>query len=178
VRAAFSAFGRADWPALAGAVDEDQLRTFRDQQIAYLAAWPSIRDARAKARSSGVGIVMFSYDDSLSPDAIRRVADLTIPGFPSSLPLGKLAELSPAHFFEIWCEVAYGPKSMGLKTNVQRRVLGQIFESDTMAHVLYRADGWYAVKVMSLNWSRGQWKILFNDDIGWSGDLDLTLEAE
>jgi hypothetical protein len=178
VRAAFSAFDRADWLTLAGTVDEDQLRTFRDQQIAYLAAWPSMRAASAKAKSNGFSASVFVYDDSLPPDAIRQVADLKIPGFPSSLPLGKLAELSPAHFFETWCEVAYGRKSMGMKTNVRRRVLGQIFESDTSAHVLYRAHGWYAVEVMSLKWSHDRWKILFNDDIGWIGDLDLALDAE
>ncbi len=121
VRAAFAAFDRADWPALAETVHEHQLRTFRDRQIAYLAAWPSMRDARAQAKSRGVSMIMFSYDDSLPPDAIRQVADVRIPGFPESLPLGKLAELSPAQFFEKWCEVAYGRRNMGLKTNVQRR---------------------------------------------------------
>jgi len=77
----------------------------------------------------------------------------------------------------VWCQAAYGHESSGLKTGVQRRVLGQVFESDTLAHVLYRAERWYAVKVMSVRWSRDQWKILFNDDIGWIGDLDVALHS-
>ncbi len=178
VRAAFSAFDSGDWTALGGLVDDDALRTFHDRQIAYLASMPAMRDASAKAKSSGVGFVMFSYDDSLPADAIRQVADLTIPGFPSSLPIGTLAALSPAGFFEEWCKVAYGRKTAGLKTNLQRRVLGQVFESDSVAHVLYRTDRWYAVRVMSVTWSRDGWKILFNDDIGWIGDLDLALHFE
>lgn len=178
VRTGFAAFGRADWTALAGIVDEGQLRSFQDQQLAYLAAWPEMRDAKARAKASGIGATMFVFEDSLSSAAIKRVYDLTIPGFPQSLPVGKLAALSPAEFFAEWCKVAYGVKDRGLKRNVQRDVLGQVFESDTMAHVLYRADWWYAPRVMSLKWSHGSWKILLNDDIGWTGDLDWALDHE
>src|SRR5712664_991605 len=159
VEAAFLAFDRADWTALAGTVDDDELRTFHDRQIAYFASWPAMKNATAKAKLSGVGFVMFSYDDSLPADAIRQVADVTIPGFPSSLPIGKLAGLSAAGFFETWCKAAYGRRIVGLKTNLQSRVLGQAFDSDNLAHVLYRTDRWYDVKVMSVRWSRDGWKI-------------------
>lgn len=47
-----------------------------------------------------------------------------------------------------------------------------------MAHVLYRADWWYAVKVTSLNGRTAGGKMLFNDDIGWVGDLDMVLDLE
>jgi hypothetical protein len=176
VRAGFAAFGRADWTALAGVVDEDQLRSFQAQQLAYLSSWTERRDTRARAKTRGINITMFVYEDSLSSDAIKTMYDLRIPGFPPSLPVGKLAALSAAEFFSEWCKVAYDLK--GPKKDIQRSVLGQVFESDTMAHVLYRADWWYAVKVMSLKWSHGGWKILFNDDIGWIGDLDMVLDRE
>ena len=119
---------------------------------------------------------MFVYEDSLSSDAIKKMYDLRVPGFPPSLPVGKLAALAPAEFFSKWCKVAYGLK--GPKKDIQRNVLGQVFEGDSMAHVLYRADWWYSVKVMSLKWSHGGWKMLFNDDIGWIGDLDMVLDRE
>jgi hypothetical protein len=178
VRAAFTAFSRADWTALASFVDEGRLRSFRDQQLAQLALWPEMRDASAKAKASGMGATVFMFNDSFPAGEIQKVSTLRIPGFPPSLPLGKLAALSPADFFAEWCKVAYGVKGTGLKTDTRRDVLGQVFESDTVAHVLYRAERWYAVKVMSLKWSHGGWKVLFNDDIGWIGDLDIVLDRE
>lgn len=178
VRAVFAAFNRADWTALATLVDEGQLRSFRDQQIVRLALWPEMREASARAKASGMGATVFMFNDSLSAGEIQKVSTLRVPGFPPSLPLGKLAALSPADFFAEWCKVAYGVKGTGLKTDTRRDVLGQVIESDTVAHALYRAERWYAVQVMSLKWSHGGWKILFNDDIGWIGDLDMVLDRE
>jgi hypothetical protein len=81
-------------------------------------------------------------------------------------------------FFEVWCEAAYGSGSRGLggvKSGLQRRVLGEVFEDDSLAHVVYRSEALYAVETMPLKWS-GRWLLMLNDDIGWIGDLDFQLD--
>jgi len=94
--------------------------------------------------------------------------------------IGELAALSPAAFFEAWCEAAYRHRSKGsggVKAQLERRVIGHLFEGDSLAHVVYRANWWYAVKTMPLKWSGKGWLMLLNDDIGWMGDLNWQLET-
>ena len=124
-------------------------------------------------------MVMMSYDDSLSSQAVGQMADVRIPIFPRSQTIGELAALSPSAFFALWCETAYGDPSYipgGVKSQLHRRVIGQVIEDDTLAHVVYRSESRYAVETMSLKWSRRGWLLLLNDDIGWIGDLDFRLD--
>jgi hypothetical protein len=121
-------------------------------------------------------VLMFSYEDSLPPEAIVQVAELEVPLLPRPRTIGQLAGLSPAEFFEEWCRAAYGIPREGIgswKRTFERRLIGHAFESDNLSHVLYRTPRLYAAERMPLQWSEEGWRIMLNDDIGWSGDLSL-----
>jgi len=178
VQAAFGAFERRDWQALASLVHPDRLASFQSEQVAYLIAWTGSKEARAQATREGAAFMM-SYDDSLSSDAMATVADVKVEAFSHGATIGELARLSPSAFFTRWCEAAYGAnpkKGPGqVKLGLKREVIGEMFEDDTLAHVLYRTDLWYSVRRMPLKYSSAGWRLLLNDDIGWSIDLSMVL---
>lgn len=176
VESAFVAFEAQNWAALSNLVHPAVLRSFQQGQISYFVASIRSREARAEAKSEGVMAFMLSYEDSLSPEAIAEVAELEVPLVPHPRRIGELARLSPAEFFQEWCRAAYGTKSEGIggwKRGFDRRLIGQVFEGENLAHVLYRTPRLYAADRMPLQWSESGWRIMLNDDIGWRGDLDL-----
>jgi hypothetical protein len=180
VQVAFAAFERRDWKALAALVHGDRLASFQRHQIAYLTAWTQSSEARAQAKGKGGSSFAMIYDDdSFPPEAIAKVAGVRIAAFSPPQTIGDLAALSPPAFFEAWCQAAYGRMTRGVgsvKAGLQRRVLGQVFEDDSLAHVVYRTEWKYAVETMPLKWSEQRWQLLLNDDIGWVGDLDFQLD--
>ena len=184
VHSAFAAFELRDWQRLATLVDSERLASFQREELAYLAAWLNSTEARAQARREGVSIFMLSYDDSLPPEAVaEQSADVKVAAFPNTPTLGELARLSPAAFFGRWCQAVYesdpakGPG--GGRTQMRREVIGDVFEDQTLAHVLYRSDvrrtqPW-PVERMLLKRSAPGWRLLLNDDIGWTVDLSMLL---
>ena len=178
---AFAAFEAQDWGSMAALVHEQRLASFQRQQISYLVAWSQSRDARADALRQGISVFMYSYDDSLPPEALAQVADLKIPVFTPPRTIGDLAALAPTVFFEAWCEAAYGGETEGIgrwRRESRRLVIGHVFEGDAMAHVLYRLGSTEQgpARRMPLMWSSAGWRLLLNDDIGWQGDLDFRLD--
>jgi hypothetical protein len=176
VESAFVAFETQNWAALSALVHPTVLRSFQHSQISYFAASIQSREARAQAKSEGVMAFMLSYEDSLSAEAIAQVAELEVPLSPRPRRIGELAKLSPGEFFEEWCRAAYATPSDGIgrwKRGFDRRIIGQVFEGEDLAHVLYRTPRLNAADRMPLQWSETGWRIMLNDDIGWRGDLDL-----
>ena len=122
---------------------------------------------------------MYSYEDSLPAEVLAQVADIEIPLFSRHPRIGDLARLSPQEFFQEWCRAAYetpGENVGAWKGSFERETIGQVFEGDSLAHVLYRTPRLSAADRMPLQWSDGGWRIMLNDDIGWRGDLSLNRE--
>src|SRR6266567_3875588 len=184
VEGAFTAFERQDWDRLASLVHPERLASFQREQVAYIIAWTQSKEARARAKRENVGVFMLSYDDTLSPEVVSGVADVKVTAFPGAPTIGELAHLAPTAFFTRWCQAVYGADSRhGLGAMVshdRREVIGQVFEGDTLAHVLYRSDhrytGSWPVGRMPLKYSSVGWGLLLNDDIGWGLHLDALLE--
>jgi len=179
VESAFSAFNRHDWEALSGLVHTAVLRSFQQEQLSFFAAWGQSREARARAKSEGLGFIMYSYEDSLPAEVLAQVADIEIPLFSWHPRIGDLARLSPQEFFKEWCRAAYGTPGDNVgawKGSFERATIGQVFEGDSLAHVLYRTPRLHAADRMPLQWSDGGWRIMLNDDIGWRGDLSFDRE--
>lgn len=179
VDSAFAAFNRHDWEALSALVHPAVLRSFQQEQLAFLAAWSQSREARAGAKREGVQVIMYSYEDSLPPEVLAQVADIEIPVFSRHPRIGDLAGLSPQEFFQEWCRAAYetpGDNVGAWKGSFERETIGQVFEGDSLAHVLYGAPRRYSADRMPLQWSDAGWRIMLNDDIGWRGDLSLDRE--
>jgi hypothetical protein len=176
VESAFAAFNGHDRDALSALVHPEVLRSFQQEQLSYFVVWIESREARAQTKREGMTAFMLSYEESLSPEAIAQVAELEVPLLPQSRRIGDLARLTPAEFFEVWCRAAYGTQGQGSgsgKRNLDRRVIGQVFEGEDLAHVLYRTPRLYAADRMPLKWSAKGWRIMLNNDIGWRVDLSL-----
>jgi len=179
VEAAFAAFKKHDWETLSGLVHPAVLRSFQQEQLSFFVSWGQSREARARAKSEGVGVIMYSYEDSLPAEVLAQAADIEIPLFSRHPRIGDLARLSPQEFFQEWCRAAYetpGDNVGAWKGGFERETIGQVFEGDSLAHVLYRTPRLSAADRMPLQWSDGGWRIMLNDDIGWRGDLSLDRE--
>jgi hypothetical protein len=183
-RTAFVAFERRDWQGLTALVDSERLAAFQREELAYLVPWFNSKEARARAARKGASVFMLSYEDSLPPEAmVAEVPDMKVQVFPNAPTLRELAQLSPAGFFARWCEAVYdvdpdkGPG--GGRPSWGRHVVGEVLEGETLAHVLYRSDlksrqPW-SVERMPLKQSASGWRLLLNDDIGWTIDLSMLL---
>jgi len=157
-------------------VDAPTLRSFQQRQIAYLSMWIQSREDRGRAKREGLAFVMYSYEDSLAPEALAQVATLEVPVFQRHHRIGELAALAPAEFFQEWCAAAYATQKEGFgawKSGFDREAIDQVFESGNLAWVLYRSSHGRTPDLMPVRWNEGGWRILLNDDIGWQGDLDL-----
>jgi hypothetical protein len=176
VQSIFRAFAARDWQALSALVDAPTLRSFQQRQISYLSMWIQSREARGRAKREGLAFVMYSYEDSLPPEALAEVATLEVPAFQRHHRIGELAALAPAEFFREWCAAAYTTQKEGFgawKSGFDRETIGQVFESGNLAWVLYRSSRGRSPDLMPVRWGEGGWRSLLNDDIGWQGDLDL-----
>ncbi len=183
VRSAFSAFEHHNWETLAALVDSERLVSFQREQLAYLVAWINSQAARTQSAHDSIGWIMLSYADSLSAEALAQFGGLKVAAFPGTPTIADLAQLSPAKFFSRWCDAAYearpegGPA--GAKTQMRRYTIGEVRETDRLAHVLYRSDqytGVWPVDRMPLRRSASGWGLLLNDDIGWTLDFSWLLE--
>jgi hypothetical protein len=175
VDSAFAAFATQDWTSFTRLVDPAVLRAFQQRQISYFAASIRSRDAYDEAKRKGAGFVL-SFEDSLSPTSLTAFEGLDVPLITGPRTIGELARLSPDRFFEEWCRAAYGAGAGGFgsgKSNVERHTIGQVVESETRAHVLYRTPFRSNPDRVSLQWTEGGWRIALNNDIGWPGDLAL-----
>jgi hypothetical protein len=173
---AFAAFKSQNWSALAELVHPAVLRSFQQEQLSFLAVWGRSRETQAGIPRESAQVIMYSYEDSLRPETLAQVANIEIPIFAEHRRIGELAVLSPADFFQAWCRAAYGTPGENIgawKGALDRETIGQLFEGDSLAHVLYRTPRLYLPDRMPLKWSDSGWRIMLNDDIGWSGDLDL-----
>ena len=182
VRTAFAGFRRRDWQSLSALVDSERLAAFQREELAYLVAWTHSRPAQEQATGKRFTAFILSYEDSLPPAVmVAEVANIKAPVFPGGPTFGELAQLSPPSFFARWCEAVYDvtpEKGLG-KTEFQRDVIGVVLEGHALAHALYRSgltypQPWY-VQRMPLRRSASGWKLLLNDDIGWTIDFSMLL---
>lgn len=181
-RSVLAAFERGDWDAVVGAVDPDAIATFREQELALLAAWLEQRDAMRASRDAGERSFGYSSDGVLRPEQIVHLRSVRVQVFPGAPTFGALVALSPAAFFRQWLEAAHDPPPGGelaSDARVRRRVLGAVVEGDSLAHVLYRLEGEghqyeqaWTVEVLALRRSAGVWRMLLpNQDFAWGVSL-------
>ena len=175
VQAAFDAYRRSDWAALASLVHPDALTAFRTAQLGSAVGYSLARnDPQMRGRNIGI-----TPADFVSDDAIKKAEGIRVAEFPGKPTIGELARLSPKEFFARWCQAAVQDNERGpwLATQrVGRQIIGELIENDTLAHVMYRIQVESIrlagkVEVMSLKKADGRWLILLNDDVVWNFPL-------
>ena len=171
--AAFDAVEQGNWKALAALVHPNTLTEFRERQLQFVVMWVNTRADRLQATKEGVQMFMWSMD-TLTDEMIKTVADVPLPVFADSVTVGQLAAMSPADFFVKYCEAVYADDEFRVSDvadGQHRRILGEIPEGETLAHVLYAprpgyrfTDPWKVMR-MPIMRTGDDWGILLNDDI-------------
>jgi hypothetical protein len=186
VRSAFAALRDSDWAAFATLMDPDEQKQFRDQQLAVLTAWAQRRPAPVAQNSMS----SLSAGSTPDPAAVSRFSDTHVPAFRGSPTLGQIATMAPRAFVIEWLAAAYsGPLglhsfSFGGPRSARRVILGAVIEGDSLAHVVYRADGIvrrypWQVSVLSLKRQPGgDWFLLIRHELALGpGMLNLLFHA-
>jgi hypothetical protein len=181
--AAFDAFTRADWEALAALVHPTMLARFQREEMDLIVGWAQEKRSGSPEMAGGIHVMLHPPDEDSSSVAVGEpLAGVRVPLFPDSATIGQLAGATPAQFFVMWCEAVYGhPADTGwARYNGSRRILGEVGEGETLAHVLYTGgpfqydDPWRVTR-MPLARTEDDWGLLFNDDIGERTILGLRL---
>ena len=132
------------WREAAALVDPEQLAPYREETLAILVAWAQQRDEiRKQALRGGGELTALSTDGKLDPQALARVGDTRLPPTRGVRTLRDLAALSPAEFLAHVLELA-DIRSIGRGGFIDpstHRIFGAVNESDSVAYVLYRAEG-------------------------------------
>ena len=109
-----------------------------------LIAWAQHRDELRRVRESGQGAFGYSSSGIVDPELLAAHAEVPLPAFNGSPTLGALAALSTTAFVELLLEASngeIGPGKDGPFQRPHRRVIGEVHEGDSVAHVLYREEG-------------------------------------
>lgn len=179
--AAFAAFARRDWPALARCIDEVALADLRDRSLKKLI---QLVEHWMAGGGSSMG---FRFDGYLIEEHLESVANEEISFFPGRPTLGELASLAPGDYFLRWCGAGFeqGPDgySFSERPDLSRAIVGVIQESVELAFVLYRLEhrdqgrltpaprllSPGPMQVMPLVRRDGLWGLALNEDLGEHG---------
>ena len=168
----FEALHEGRWADAAGLVDAEAAATLREQRLALLIAWVQHRDEIRRAREGGEGGGMFGFssDGKVDQGQLAVHGTTLLPVFRGSPTLAELASMSTAAFVELLLEVSNsesGPGEEGPFERPRRRVLGEVREGESIAHVLYRQEGAgvrytnpHHVEVVQLRRTDSAWRVL------------------
>jgi hypothetical protein len=175
--AAFGALARRDWPALSTLIHPVALARLRQESLGLLILMTEERNAGKQ----GGG---YNPQDVVISDHLSKVGSERVPQFTNAPAIAELAALPPADFVARWCEAVCGGDAQKDPVRevvaLQRRIVGEVQESDTLAYVLYRLESRHLemgelitdlpgrVMLMPLQRAGARWQLLLNDDIGWT----------
>lgn len=168
-RSFFDALAEHRWRDAAMLVHPLRRASFQEEELAVLVAWAESEQARRlDAQSGSGGIVGFSSDGVLRPEQLAKHGHRRVPGF-GGLTLAGAAALPSEEFMARFLEAsALDADSTFLPSGERfaRRILGEVIESDTVAHVLYRIEGSvveytddFHVEIAQLRRRGGRWLV-------------------
>jgi hypothetical protein len=140
----FDALRDARWADAAARVHPDATAALRESRLALLIAWAEHRDEIRAARAREGMFFGYSSDGIVDSTRLARHAATPLPAFDGCPTLGALAELEPAAFMATLLSASNGPvgaTTAGPLARPSRRVIGEVYEGERLAHVLYRAEG-------------------------------------
>lgn len=187
VDSAFAAFARRDWPTVAELVNPTALDSLRQESLGLIILMAENRLAGREETGYNPGEVVIA-------DHVPRVGSERVPQFPGNPTIAELASLSPTQFFIAWCGTVFrtdsGNDPMREVVSLQRRIIGEVQEGDSIAHVVYRREsrqidmGELFIDLpgrmveMPLKRVSDRWTLLLNDDIGWTVNFMEALGPE
>ncbi len=190
VRTAFSALKAHHWQQLAALIDPGSLENFKQSELRALAAFARQQDEIAAATREGRGYSLDIHNE-LRPGEIQQVASVRIRTLADSPTMATLAAESASDFFVRLSSEIYGSRAEKELTQdiagLERQLIGEIIESDTLVHVVYRREYRHvegdtlwselpgSLKIASLTRVRSRWLLKLGDDIGWFADFSSLL---
>ena len=138
-REIFTALTNHDWERVAELIDSGEVVAFRNEHLDELVGWAMFEGPEAKRNKQG-GMSGFAITGGERSE-LKKYAGLKLPIFSNVATLGDLAQLAPVQFLAKWIEATQrrgGWASSG--PNSRRRILGEVIEGDSLAHVLYRFE--------------------------------------
>jgi hypothetical protein len=138
-RALFAALTDHSWVQVAESIDSAEIIAFRDEHLDELVGWARFEGPDAKRPKHG-GMSGYTINGGERSD-LKKYASVKFPVFSDVGTLGDLAALTPIQFLAKWIEATQrrgGWESGG--PDARRRILGEVIEGDSLAHVLYRFE--------------------------------------
>lgn len=170
VTATFEAMSHKQWARVAALADSAYLSQWREQQLVYAEADKIERDNKKKHQKQyGLPKCVQKYFESQE----SHYTETFLKGFAGMKSIDQLERLTPEQLFASW--LAGGDAVKQNTRTTSRTILGEVPESDSVAHVIYRMtptppgtsdDG---VERMTVHKVAGSWYILPNDDIRLAG---------
>ena len=170
VNAAFDAMSHKQWARVAALSDSAFLSQWREQQLVYADADKIEKDNKKKHRKQyGLPKCVQKYFESQE----SHYTETFLKGFAGMKSINQLEQLTPEQLFASW--LAGGDATKQVARTTSRTILGEVPESDTVAHVLYlmtptppgtNDDG---VERMTVHRVSGAWHVSPNDDIRLAG---------
>jgi len=170
VTATFEAMSHKQWARVAALADSAYLSQWREQQLVYAEADKIERDNKKKHQKQyGLPKCVQKYFESQE----SHYTETFLKGFAGMKSIDQLEQLTPEQLFASW--LAGGDAVKQNTRTTSRTILGEVPESDSIAHVLYRMtptppgtsdDGVERITVHKVN---GAWHMLPNDDIRLAG---------
>ena len=159
----FGALTLEDWEGAVRFVAPSALAAFRESQLALFVSWAEQRDTLTRARAEKKAFVWTS-DGVLRAEQLERHGDVRLHAFAGAPTLRELAAM-PADAFaaRFLAAVPGGPTGY--------RVLGNVLEDETLAHVLYRPiqEGYVGdpldVAVLRARRDGDGWRVLLNREL-------------
>jgi hypothetical protein len=170
VTATFEAMSHKQWARVAALADSAYLSQWREQQLVYAEADKIERDNKKKHQKQyGLPKCVQKYFESQE----SHYTETFLKGFAGMKSIDQLEQLTPEQLFSSWLAGGDAVKQNARTTS--RTILGEVPESDSVAHVLYRMtptppgtndDG---VERMTVHKVNGAWHVVPNDDIRLAG---------
>jgi len=170
VTATFEAMSHKQWARVAALADSAYLSQWREQQLVYAEADKIERDNKKKHQKQyGLPNCVQKYFESQE----SHYTETFLKGFAGMKSIDQLEKLTPEQLFSSWLAGGDAVKQNARTTS--RTILGEVPESDSVAHVLYRMtptppgtsdDGVERMTVRKVN---GAWHFVPNDDIRLAG---------
>jgi hypothetical protein len=170
VTATFEAMSHKQWTRVAALADSAYLSQWREQQLVYAEADKIERDNKKKHQKQyGLPKCVQKYFESQE----SHYTETFLKGFAGMKSIDQLEQLTPEQLFSSWLAGGDAVKQNARTTS--RTILGEVPESDSVAHVLYRMsptppgtsdDGVERMTVRKVN---GAWHFVPNDDIRLAG---------
>jgi hypothetical protein len=170
VAAAFDAMTHKQWTTVASLADPAYLIQWREQQLVYAEA-DSIERVNKKKHQKQYGLPKCVQKYFASQES--HYAEAFLKGFAGAKSISQLEQFTPEQLFASW--LAGGDAVKQASRTTMRTILGEVPESDSLSHVIYRMtpgpagtndDGIERITVRRVD---GQWRVIPNDDIRLAG---------